>query len=97
MILEPQAIMKAFDEWLESLLLSQKLPIIVQPEHSPGVKVSTKGSYFATAKTRGDIGFSSQCELYTLVDYVSPSQLVAHRSALKVSPCYIVSVFPLIW
>jgi len=70
--------MEVFDKRLESLLLSQKLPTIVQPDLSPGVSVSTKGSYSVVAEMVGYIGFGSQCEFYTLVDYVFPFQLLAH-------------------
>jgi len=65
--------MDAFDKRLETLLLSQKFPNVEEPDLSLGVvRVSTKGSCSAAAETWGDISFGSQCELYTLVDYVSP-------------------------
>ena len=46
MRLERQAMMEAFDKRLESLMVSQKHPMVVQPDLSPlgVVRVSTKGS-----------------------------------------------------
>jgi len=73
MRLERQAMMEVFEKRLETLLVLQKFPTIVEPDLSPGVvKVSTKGSCSVVAEIWGYIGFGSQCELYTLVDYISP-------------------------
>ena len=96
MSLERQSMMEAFDKRLETLLVSQKFPNIVEPDLSHGVaRVNTKGSCSVAIETGGDIDFGSQCEMYTLVDYVSPPQLVAMGSALKVQPCYMGNVSPL--
>jgi len=60
MRLERQAMMDAFDKRLETLLLSQKFPIVGEPNLSPGVvTVNIKRSCSAAAETRGDIGFGS--------------------------------------
>ena len=84
MRLERQAMMEAFDKRLESLMVSQKLPQVVQPDISPPpVRVSTKGSCSAATEARGETDFGSQCELYTLVDYASPPQLVAYGKCFE--------------
>jgi len=58
MRLERQAMMKAFNKQLETLLGSQKFPTVVEPDLSPGVvRVNTNGSCSGTTETRGDIGF----------------------------------------
>jgi len=68
---------------------------VVEPELSPNVvRVNTKESYLAAAETGGDIGFGSQCELYTLVGYVSPLQLVAHRKHFEGSTMLHVECLP---
>ena len=85
MRLERQAMMEAFDKRLESLMVSHKLPTVVQADVSPPtlLRVSTKGSCSAASEPGGEIGFGSQCELYTLVDYVSPPQLVAYGKCFE--------------
>jgi len=67
-----QTMMEAFDKRLESLLISQKIPIIVQPDLSPIVLVNTKEICLVAPETGGNIGFECQCDLHILVHYVSP-------------------------
>jgi len=89
--------MKAFNKRLESLLLSQKPLTLVQSDLSPHVRVNTKGSCSIVVEIGADNGFDSQCELYTLVDYVSPPSWWLMKSALKVPPCYMECVSLFIW
>jgi len=77
MRLERQMMMEAFDKKPASLLLSQKLPTIVQPDLSLSVRFNTKGSCSVANETRGHIGSGCRCELHTYVDYISLHQLVA--------------------
>jgi len=84
MRLERQTMMETFYKRLDNLILSKKLPTIVQLDLSPDVvRVNTKGRCSTAVEAEGGIDFGSQCELYTLVDYVSPSELVAHEKCFE--------------